>query len=173
MLVSLTNTLGELWGSRVVVPGTGVLLNNGMVWFDPRPGTVNSISPRRRSLSNMAPTIVLRDGRPWVTIGAPGGRKIVTGVLQGIVNLVDYGLGPQASVAAPRVHSEGPTTLVDSRLPEGTIERLRAMGQEVQVVEETYAATNFARLVAIQVDEQTGVLRGGAHLWQPATAVGL
>jgi len=93
MLVSLTNTLGELWGRRVVVPGSGVLLNDGMVWFDPRPGTLNSITPRRRSLSNMTPMVLLRDGKPFLAIGAPGGRKLMTGILQGILNVVDFGLG--------------------------------------------------------------------------------
>jgi gamma-glutamyltranspeptidase/glutathione hydrolase len=172
-MVTLTNTLGELFGSRVVVPGTGILLNDGMVWFDPRPGTPNALQPGRRPLNNMAPTLVLRDGRPFLAVGAPGGRKILTGVLQTLLNVVDFGLGVQEAAGAPRIHSEGPETYVDSRLPVQVHEGLRQRGQQVVPLEETFAATNFSRVVGILVDEASGVLRGGVHLWQPATAVGL
>ncbi len=173
MMVSLTNTLLELWGSRVVIPGTGVLLNDGMFWFDPRPGAINRVQPGCRPLSNMTPLVVLRDGRPWLAIGAPGGRKLITGILQSLLNLVDFGLSVADAVAAPRIHSEDAITYADSRLPAETLEALRGFGQQVQPLEETYAASNFGRVVAILVDEAAGLLRGGVHVWQPATAIGL
>ncbi len=173
MMVSLTNTHGELWGSRVTIPGTGVLLNNGMVWFDPRPGTLNSIQPLRRTLSNMTPLVVYRDERPFLAIGAPGGRRLITGILQALVNVIDFGLGIQEAVGAPRIHSEDAITYADSQLPAETLEALRGFGQQVELLEDNYAASNFGRVVGILVDESAGLLRGGAHLWQPATAIGL
>ena len=77
------------------------------------------------------------------------------------------------SLSRRRPHSEDATTFVDSRLPQDTQDALAGYGQQVVAVEENYAASNFGRVVAIQVDEAAGLLRGGVHLWQPATAVGL
>src|SRR5205814_6496841 len=77
MAVSCTQTLLSLWGSRVTTPGTGVLLNNGMMWFDPEPGRPNSVAGGKTALSNMAPLILSRHGRPWVSLGASGGRRIM------------------------------------------------------------------------------------------------
>ena len=77
-MVSLTHTAVSLFGSRVVVPGTGILLNNGMIWFDPEPGKANSVAPGKRALVNMVPVLGFRRGRPAFTVGAPGGRGIVS-----------------------------------------------------------------------------------------------
>lgn len=171
-MVTLTNTLLELFGSRVVVPGTGVLMNNGMFWFDPRPGRANSPGPSKRPLANMAPALVLREGRPFLAIGAPGGRKIISAVAQGIHRIVDYGFSPQEAAAAPRVHSEGPDLLADAHLPAATLAGLRARGQRVVPLENDFAVSHFARLMAVQVDPADGWLRAGAHVWQPVTALG-
>ena len=106
MLVSLTHTAVSLFGSKVVVPDTGLLLSNGMIWFDPEPGRPNSIEPGKRALVNMTP-FGLRDGSPYLAVGAPGGRKIRLAVPQVLANLIDFALGPQAAVEAPRLHTEG------------------------------------------------------------------
>src|SRR5207302_6199680 len=95
MLVSLTATLGGAFGSAVMPPGTGFLLTNGMYWFDPRPGRPNSIAPGKRVLWAGAPTVALRDGRPFLACGAPGGRKIMSAVVQTLSTVIDYGDGPQ------------------------------------------------------------------------------
>src|SRR5262249_49474212 len=71
-MVSLTNTAVSLWGARVVVPGTGILLNNGMIWFDPEPGKVNSIAPGKRGMVNMVPVLGFKRGKPYLALGAPG-----------------------------------------------------------------------------------------------------
>ena len=92
MMVACTSTLGELFGSAVVARGTGILLNNGMTWFDPEPGHVNSIAPRKRTLWAPTPTLVLGDdGQPLLAIGAPGGRRIISAVVQSLVNVLDFG----------------------------------------------------------------------------------
>ena len=80
--VALTQTLLSIFGSKVLLPDTGILMNNGIMWFDPRPGRPNSMAPAKRPLSNMCPAIGLRDGAPFLAIGASGGRKIVSAVTQ-------------------------------------------------------------------------------------------
>lgn len=170
--VALTSTLGQAYGSGVVVRGTGMFLSDVMTWFDPRPGLANSIAPGKRILWAIAPTIVLRDGRPWFVVGSPGGRRLITAVLQAIVNAVDFGLGPQEAVNCIRVHCESAVTLLDARAPSAVREELTAMGHRVEVREETFVSAYFGRANAIRI-EPDGTLRGGVHRLKPTTAVGL
>src|SRR5262249_61408436 len=76
-MVALTNTLLSRFGSKVVLPETGIPMNNGMMWFDPTPGRVNSIAPGKKPLANMCPALLVRKGKPWVALGACGGRRII------------------------------------------------------------------------------------------------
>jgi gamma-glutamyltranspeptidase/glutathione hydrolase len=103
-----TNTLHHAFGSKVTVPGTGVLLNNCMQLMDPVPGRPNSIAPGKRILSSMTPTIVLRDGEPFLTLGTPGGIRIFGSVLQAIVNVIDHRMPIQEAFEAPRMWDRGP-----------------------------------------------------------------
>ncbi len=169
-LVSLTHTAVSLFGSKVVVPGTGLLLANGMLWFDPEPGRPNSIAPRKRALVNMTPFLALRDGRPFLALGAPGGRKIVTAVAQVLSNLIDFRLPPQAAVEAPRLHTEGEAIYVDERAGARVIAGLRRLRRRVVVQAEAYSTFYFARPQVIQVTG-AGLVAGVDHL-RPATAMG-
>jgi gamma-glutamyltranspeptidase/glutathione hydrolase len=170
-LVSLTHTAVSLFGSKVVVPDTGLLLSNGMIWFDPEPGRPNSIEPGKRPLVNMTPFLALRDGTPYLAVGAPGGRKIVSAVPQVLSNLIDFGLGPQAAVEAPRLHTEGDAVQVDDRLGVTTIGELRRRGHAVVPLTETYSSFYFARPQVIEVTR--GGLRAGVDHLRPATAMGI
>jgi gamma-glutamyltranspeptidase / glutathione hydrolase len=172
-LVSLTSTLGDVFGSALIVPGTGVLLNCGTTWFDPRPSTHNSIAPGRRILWAGSPSLVIRQGRPLAAIGAPGGRKVISSVLQVILNLVDFQLGIQEAVGAPRVHCEGPDTWADSRLEPHALDALRELGHDLVVQTETVATSYFGRPNGVVVDEVAGVVRGGVSPFKPYYAVGL
>ena len=172
-VVSLTSTLGGHFGSGVVVGGTGILLNNGAMWFDPVPGSANSIAPGRRILWAGTPALVLRHGQPLFAVGAPGGRKIISAVLQSILNVVDFGLGAQDAVSAPRVHCEGVETLVDTRLGASVAEGLRRLGHRVTAKEEDFSTSYFARPNGVLIDLDTGRLRGGVNQYKPALAVGL
>jgi gamma-glutamyltranspeptidase/glutathione hydrolase len=117
-LVALTQTLLSVFGSKVVLPSTGILMNNGIMWFDPRPGTPNSIAPGKRPLTNMCPVIALRGGKPWFAIGASGGRKIMPAVMQISSFLVDHGMYLEDAFHQPRIDaSEGNFVAVDSRMP--------------------------------------------------------
>jgi gamma-glutamyltranspeptidase/glutathione hydrolase len=116
-LVALTTTLNFPYGNGVSVPGAGFLLNNQMDDFTARPGSANAfglrqgeanaIAPGRRPLSSMAPTLLFRpDGGPWIATGSPGGSRIITTVLQVLLNRLVHGLNLASAVAAPRIHSQ-------------------------------------------------------------------
>lgn len=171
-VVSLTASLGQLFGSGIVVPGTGITLNNGMMWFDPEPGRVNSIGPGKRALHAGTPAIVFDNASPFLAVGSPGGRKVLTAVQQIIHNVTDFGLGMQAAVSAPRIHCESGLVNMDARLPAETIEAVRAMGHAVAVREEHFLSSYFARPNAILVDRAEGVLRSGLEPYKLSTAVG-
>ncbi|MFW6076001.1 MAG: gamma-glutamyltransferase, partial [Chloroflexota bacterium] len=171
--VSLTSTLGALFGSAVVIRGTGIVLNNGTMWFDPRPGAVTSIGPNKRILSAASPLLLMRDGKPLAALGSPGGRRVISAVYQMIVNLVDFNRGMQGAISAPRLHSEGPGTDISSRFPEETLRELERLGHQLAVHEESLSNSFFARPSGILIDQQTGELRGGVHQYTPATAVGI
>ncbi len=171
-MVSLTQTLGQGFGSGFVAAGTGIALLDTMTWFDPVPDHPNSIAPGKRALWAGAPTLVLRDARPFLAVGAPGGRKIMSAITQSIVNVVDFGDGPQDAVNRPRVHDEGEGLLVDSRIPESVRRALAELGHTIEVKEETLMSAWFARPQAILVDPKSGDLHGGVDALKPAVAVG-
>jgi gamma-glutamyltranspeptidase/glutathione hydrolase len=171
-VVTLTSTLAETHGSAVVARGTGILLNNGMTWFDPEPGKLNSLAPGKRILWAPSPTIVLKDGRPLVALGAPGGRRIMSATVQSLVKLLDFGFGIQAAVSAPRVHCEGSLTEAEARLSADVLNGLAARGHRLLVIEETATSFSFARPNGIRIDPETNRLTGGVNQFVPAWAVG-
>ncbi|MDP9265752.1 MAG: gamma-glutamyltransferase [Chloroflexota bacterium] len=171
-LVSLTSTLGQGFGSGVVAKGTGIVLADVMTWFDPRPGGVNSIAPGKRILWAAAPMVVVRNGEPVLVLGAPGGRKIMSAVAQCVVRMVDRDDGPQAAVNRPRVHCEGETTQVDARVGQATLDELDAIGHILDVREETFFSSHFARPSAIAIDRESGLLRAGVPQTKPTLAAG-
>jgi gamma-glutamyltranspeptidase / glutathione hydrolase len=139
--VAVTYTINGYFGAGVVAPGTGFLLNNEMDDFAAKPGTANlygvvqgvadAIMPGKRPLSSMAPTIVERDGRVVLVLGSPGGSRIITTVLDPLVNLIDYGMSAADAVAASRVHYQGePDRIFYERgsLPAETIAALTDAG---------------------------------------------
>lgn len=115
-VVAVTYTLNNGYGSGVTVPGAGFLLNDEMDDFAAKPGSpnlfglvqgeANAIGPGRRPLSSMVPTIVLKDGRPFLVLGAPGGSRIITAVLQVMLNVIDFGMNIQDAIDFPRVHHQ-------------------------------------------------------------------
>ena len=124
---ALSTTLLSSFGSRYVLPGTGILMNNGVMWFDPQPGRPNSIGPGKRALTNLCPVVVARDRRPWFGLGASGGRRIVGAVLQLASFVVDFGMDPQAAAHHPRVDVNGSDRIgLDRRLRPDIAERLSA-----------------------------------------------
>jgi gamma-glutamyltranspeptidase / glutathione hydrolase len=169
-MVSLTHTAVSLFGSLVVVPGTGILLNNGMIWFNPEPGRANSVAPGKRALVNMVPVLGFKKGEPYVTLGAPGGRRIVSAIPQVLATLVDSGCDLQAAIEAPRLHAESDETLVDERVGVKALAALGRLGQRVAPREETYATLNFAKPVGVRITRRG--LEAGLDALRAAAAAG-
>ena len=130
-VVAATQTINNLFGSKAMVPGTGMLLNNTMALFDPHPGHTLSVAAGKRMTSSMAPTIVFRDGRPAFALGLPGGVRIFTSVLQALVNLIDHGMSLQEAVEAPRVWTQGQDLEVEMAVPDAVRASLAARGHRV------------------------------------------
>lgn len=142
-----------------------------MMWFDPRPGNPNSVAGGKRPLANMAPVLILEDGHPIMSLGAMGGRRILSALPQIIANVFDFGRGMQEAITAPRIDCSAGIIQASSRIPETTLEALRAMGHEVEAIEEDVLGFEFGSPVGILVDG--AVLRGGANPYYPAMAVGI
>lgn len=127
-IVAWTQTLLSRFGSFVMSPSTGIMMNNGIMWFDPVPGKPNSIRPGARPLSNMCPTVALSDRLGAIGIGASGGRKIMPAVAQVLSFLVDFGMDLDAALHCPRIDVSGPgLALVDRRLGEATLSEIAAL----------------------------------------------
>jgi gamma-glutamyltranspeptidase/glutathione hydrolase len=142
--VAMTTTLMSSFGSRVLLPQSGVLLNNGMMWFDPRPGSPNSIAPGKRALCNMLPIILAENGRPFVAGGASGGRRILAAVFQLMTFIADFGMNVEAAAHHPRIDvSSAEAASADTRLPAALLDALSADGP-LQVVEHNAVPINFA-----------------------------
>jgi gamma-glutamyltranspeptidase/glutathione hydrolase len=166
-MVSLTQTLLSPFGSRVVSPSTGILLNNGVMWFDPRPGQPNSLAPGKRPLSNMCPVVAMRGGAPWLALGASGGRRILPAVLQISSMLADCGLDLESAMHLPRIDvSGGAEVIVDRRLAPEVLAGLRARFQ-VREAEHLVMPKLFACPTAVLRDPSTGQASGMTDPTQP------
>jgi gamma-glutamyltranspeptidase/glutathione hydrolase len=165
-LVALTQTLLSTFGSKLLAPGTGILLNNGIMWFDPRPGRPNSIQPGRRPLSNMCPVIGLADGRRFA-LGASGGRRILPAVLQLASFLTDFAMSLEAAFHQPRLDASG-TDLVtlDARLG-FTLNPAELDGIPVRSLPPQPSPLLFACPSAVLHDEAEGLSFGMTEIWQP------
>jgi gamma-glutamyltranspeptidase/glutathione hydrolase len=148
---------------KVVVPGLGFQLNNSMEGANPVPGHALSIAPFKRILRNSGPTLVFKDGKPVMALSAPGGRKIITGTVMALINALDYGMGVQAALDAPRLHCEAhdlDVTLEDG-IPAATLEALRAMGHQLKVT--PMYQEPYGRMQSIGIDVDAGLYFGGSE----------
>ncbi len=143
-MVSMTTTLMSSFGSRVVLPETGILLNNGVMWFDPRPGQPNSIAPGKRPLTNMCPLILKEGDKPIMAVGASGGRRIMAAVFQLMTYVADFGMEPEEAAHHPRIDVSSPDAVTaDRRLGEEIIAALSAEAP-TEVVTAGVLPINFA-----------------------------
>jgi gamma-glutamyltranspeptidase/glutathione hydrolase len=170
--VAMTTTLMSSFGSRVLLPQTGVLLNNGMMWFDPRPGVPNGIAPGKRPLCNMLPIILAENGRPFIAGGASGGRRILAAVFQLMTFIADFGMDVETAAHHPRIDvSSVDGASADSRLPAAVLEALAADG-ELQVVEHNAVPINFAcpNVIVQAADGTRTGISDAASPWSGAVA---
>jgi gamma-glutamyltranspeptidase/glutathione hydrolase len=174
MTVAVTSTLLSSMGSRVVLPGSGVLLNNGVMWFDPSPGQPNSVAPGKRPLTNMLP-VILRDGdRPWIAAGASGGRRIMASVLQVLAFAAQFGMNLAAAAHHPRIDVSDPAGVnADRRLAPEVIEALHADGL-TEIVEHGVMPINFAcpNMIMLAGDGTRTGISDAASPWSAAVAQG-
>jgi gamma-glutamyltranspeptidase/glutathione hydrolase len=169
-MVALTQTINLFFASGVVVPGYGIMLNDEMDDFTPVPGNANSVEPRKKPISSMSPTIVLKDGKPLLSVGTPGATRIITALPQVIMNVVDHGMDLQQAINAPRIHCMTGEILMESRVPKEVQETLKAKGHKVTVrgAMDLY----FGGAQGVMVDTKTGKLYGGADPRRDGFAAG-
>ncbi len=168
-MVAMTSTLLSTMGSRVVVPGTGVLLNNGVMWFDPRPGQPNSIAPGKRPLTNMCPVVMAEGGRPVLAAGASGGRRIMASVFQLMSYVSDFGMTPQQAAHFPRIDVSGADGITaDERVGAEVLRALEGVAP-VEVVTHRTFPPNFANPNVI-VQGHDGLRTGMSDVMSPWSA---
>jgi len=148
--VSMTHTLGL--ASGVVTDGLGFMYNNAMMLFDPRPGQPNSISPGRIRQHATAACLGFRDGEPLFAVGAPGGHGIISGVVQTISNLLDFGCTPVEAVSAARLHCEGDQLELEARYLQSVARALRALGHPVNHSYYSYDYTSGRPHLAMRLE---------------------
>jgi gamma-glutamyltranspeptidase / glutathione hydrolase len=172
-MIALTTTLLSSMGSRVVLPTTGILMNNGVMWFDPSPGQPNSIGPGKRPLTNMFP-VILRDGaKPFVAGGASGGRRIMAAVLQLMSFVADFGMTPERAAHQPRIDVSGPDKVTTDRLLAPDILAALQADGPTEIVEHGVLPLNFAcpNLIRQADNTRTGI-SDAASPWSAAVAQG-
>ncbi|HET9995298.1 MAG TPA: gamma-glutamyltransferase [Candidatus Acidoferrum sp.] len=175
-MVALTQTLGDLFGSGVVTADTGVLFSDEMRHLHLDPNDPSRLEPGKRSRSNQSPIIVLKDGKPFMTIGTPGSNGIWQRIVQVIANIIDFGMDVQSAITAPRMIYGGraetgtefkPIFKAEDRIPEATMNALRAKGYEITVVKD-----DDGRVNGIMIDPVTGFRLGGADPREMGYALG-
>ncbi len=157
-VMGLTHSLGS--GSDVVTEGLGFMYNNCMNCFNPVPGEVNSIEPGKSRTTGMAPTLVKIDDKPYFSVGAPGGTRIITGILHAILNVLDHSMSATEAIAAPRFDSQGEVVVTHARITPSVCRQVRAMGLEINRALASYGG--IASVHGIRIDPETNALNGGA-----------
>jgi gamma-glutamyltranspeptidase/glutathione hydrolase len=166
-VVATTQTINNLFGAKILIPGLGTVPNNYMNLFDPRPGHALSLAPGKRVTTSMSPVMALRDGKLVYALGLPGGKKIFPSALQALLNLIDHGMSLQEAVEAPRVWTEGNALEVEQAVPDEVRDRLTSMGHRVVAVPTVAGGMN-----AIQFHDD-GSLTGAACWRADGTPIGL
>jgi gamma-glutamyltranspeptidase/glutathione hydrolase len=166
-VVATTQTINNLFGARILIPGLGIVPNNYMHLYDPRPGHALSLAPGKRVTTSMSPMMALRNGKLVYALGLPGGKKIFPSALQALINLIDHGMSLQEAVEAPRVWTEGNALEVELAVPDTVRAALASLGHKVLAVPTVAGGMN-----AIQFGDDGGLT--GAACWRAdGTPVGL
>jgi gamma-glutamyltranspeptidase/glutathione hydrolase len=171
--VALTQTINFFFGSGVVVPGVGIIMNNEMDDFATNPESPNAPEPGKTPLSSMSPTIMEKDGEVFMVLGSPGATRIFTAMAQIISNVVDFGMGMDEAIEAPRIHAyssagKAMPIFVESRVPVLSVEALRLLGNQVDVREAHDLYFGGAQSIMLK----NGVLFGGGDSRRDGIAVG-
>src|SRR5256886_1720136 len=166
-VVATTQTINNLFGAKILIPGLGAVPNNYMNLYDPRPGHALSLAPGKRVTTSMSPVMALRNGKLVYALGLPGGKRIFPSALQALLNLIDHGMSLQEAVEAPRVWTEGNALEVEQAVPDAVRATLTAMGHKVLAVPTVARGMNAIPL------HDDGTLTGAACWRADGTPVGL
>ena len=161
-MAAVCTSTGWNYGSLVYVPELGFFLNNGMSYFDPRPGRPASIAGGKMPIFGAPVVVAAKGDQPVLACAGSGGYRIETGVLHTLVNLVDHGMSVDRAIDHPRVHCQGGATFVDARIPEAVQDALREKGHEVAALVEDAGTLHFARVCCVARDPRTGALTASA-----------
>lgn len=168
-VVSYTTTIEQLFGTGIMVPGYGIMLNNELTDFDAVPGGANQVEPNKRPLSSMTPTIVFKDGIPVMTVGSPGGPTIITSVLQTIIHSIEYDMELKTAVEEPRIYTNNTSSYrFEKGIPEETMEQLRKMGHQFGE-----KPTVIGNVQSILIDQKEGIYKGVADSSRNGAAIGI
>lgn len=171
-MVAVAKSINYFFGSAVVVPGTGIIMNDHMDDFALKPGSVQSIEPGKRPLSSMSPTLVLDpSGKPFMALGSPGATRIIEAVAQTISNVVDHGMPIQQAIMAPRLFAMASGQVqIEGRTSSNTIKALEALGHNINVRGDWDAY--FGGVHAVVYDRAAKMLEGGADPRRDGHAIG-
>lgn len=168
-LVSYTTTIEQEFGTGIMVPDYGFMLNNEMTDFDAVPGGPNQAEPDKRPMSSMSPTIVFKDGKPVMTVGSPGGPTIIASVFQVLMYTLVDGLDIKSAIEEPRIYSNKyPMILWETGVPDAARERMAQMGHQFES-----SPQSIGNVQSIVIDPVTGAYTGAADSSREGWAVGL
>ncbi|WP_232156002.1 gamma-glutamyltransferase [Staphylococcus gallinarum] len=168
-IASFTTSIGMIYGSGMTIPGYGILLNTTIDGFDVVEGGINEIEANKRSLSNMSPTIVTKEGHPVLEVGAPGAISIIASVVQTLVNVIDFDMTIQQAIEEPRIYTSNPSRIEwERQFKQSTILKLIAKGHAFELTPEDY----IGDVHGLQFDIEKGLVRGGTDDTREGVVIG-
>lgn len=169
-MVALTQSINHWFGTGITDNHYGVLLNDHLKDFAKDPNSPNALEPKKRPASSLAPTLIFKDGKPYLTIGTPGATRIISALVQIIVNVIDFGMDIDAAIEAPRIHAMGDKLYAEKRFSVEVFDSLRAKGHTLEIKGEF--DNYFGGAQGILIDPVNGTLRGGADSRRDGNAEG-
>ncbi|WP_088008128.1 gamma-glutamyltransferase [Indiicoccus explosivorum] len=168
-VAACTSSIERMFGSGIMVPGYGFLLNNDLTDFNPHPGRVNEPDSGKHAVSSKTPLIAFHGGKPFLTLGSPGGSTIVSSVLQVLLHVLDYEMDLNEAIAVPRIFSSvNDPVQLEVELDDEVKKKLSAMGYDLNV-----KTLRIGDVQAILIDQENGILYGAADRTRPGLAIGL
>ena len=167
-MVAVTKTVDATFASGLVAEGTGILLNDTLYDFSTDPESPNVVAGNKRPLSSMSPTLVLKDGEPFLSLGAPGTTRIITGVLQVISKVIDHGMDIEEAIDAVRMHDDFGTLILENRVSDEVKTQLEALGHKLNTNERFFTFPCVQAVMRLP----DGTLRGSADPRRDGYALG-
>ncbi len=169
-MLALTQSVNHWFGSGISDPTYGVLLNDHLKDFSRSPDSPNSLQSLKRPASSIAPTIVSKDGKPFLTVGTPGATRIISALVQIIVNIVDFNMEIDDAIEAPRIHAIGDELYLENRFLEASMDSLRAWGHSLTI--KAPYDLYFGGAQGILIDPNDSLIKGGADSRRDGDVVG-